>query len=97
MDIGHIIVETNAQEVVKAVNSREYDDSAISHLIAEVKSLLGSNFLNHECVFVSRDCNQAAYKLAALGYLCTEGEVLVTSSLYESVSIIVANNLLANE
>jgi len=93
MGIGHIIVETDAQEVVKAVNSREYDDSAVSHLIEEIKSLLGSNFLNHECVFVSRECNQAAHRSAALGFLCTEGEDLVTSSLSESVYVIVANDL----
>ena len=67
MDIDHIIVETDAQEVIKTVNSREYDDSAVNHMIAEIKSLLGSNFLNHECVFVSRDCNQAAHNLAAFG------------------------------
>jgi hypothetical protein len=75
----------------------KYDESVASHLIAQIKSLLGSNFLNYECVFVSRECNQAAHRLAVLGFLCTEGEDLVTSSLSESVAIIVANDLLANE
>jgi hypothetical protein len=90
MGIGQIIVETDPQEVVKAMRSMAYDDSVVSHLIAEIKSLLGLNYLRHECVFVGRDCNQAAHKLTALGYLCTEGEDLVTCSLPESVSVIVA-------
>lgn len=97
LGIGRIIVQTDAQEVVKAINSMAYDDSVVGHLIAKVKSLLGSNFLSYECVFVGRECNQAAHELAALGHLCIEGEELVTSSPPESVSVIVANNLLANE
>jgi hypothetical protein len=83
LGIGQIIVETDAQEVVKAINSSSYDDSVVGHLIVEVKSLLGSNFLG--------------YELAALGYLCNESEELVTNSLPKSVSVIVANDLLANE
>ena len=83
--------------MVKAIKSNSYEGSAVGHLIDEVKSLLGSNFLGFECVFVGRDCNRAAHELAALGYLCTEGKELVTNSMPKSVYVIVANDLLANE
>jgi hypothetical protein len=46
---------------------------------------------------VGRECNRAAHELAALGYLCNEGEELVTNSLPKNVSVIVANDMLANE
>ena len=46
---------------------------------------------------MGRECNRAADELAALGYLCSDGEELVTNSLSESVSVIVGNDLLANE
>jgi hypothetical protein len=49
---GQIIFETFAQEIAKAVSSRTYDDLVVGHHIAEIKSLLGSNFLSYECVFV---------------------------------------------
>jgi ribonuclease HI len=45
LGIGRIIVETGAQEVVKAVMSSSYDGSATSLLISEIKSLVDSNFL----------------------------------------------------
>jgi hypothetical protein len=35
--------------------------------------------------------------MGSLGYLCIEGEELVTNSMPEGVSVIVADNLLANE
>jgi ribonuclease HI len=52
LGIGRIIVETDAQEVVKAIMSSSYDGSAASLLISEIKSLVDSNFLYFECVHV---------------------------------------------
>jgi hypothetical protein len=48
-------------------------------------------------VFIGRECNRAAHKLAVLGYVCNEGEEVISNSLPENVSVIVANDLLANE
>lgn len=59
LGIGRLILETNAMEVVGAVNSEVYDASAVSHLIEEIKSLLSLNFISFECVFGSRSCNEA--------------------------------------
>lgn len=97
LGIGRIIVESDAKEVVSAFNSSSYDDSVLGHLIDEVKFLLSSNFLEFKYVFVSRDCNRAAHELAALGYSCTEGEEIITDSLPEIVSVVVANDLLVVE
>jgi len=61
LGIGRIIVETDAQEVVKAIKSSSYDASVVGHLVDEIKFLLASNFLSFECVFIGRECNRAAH------------------------------------
>ena len=86
LGIGRLQVESDAQEVVRAINSDVYDMSVVGHLVDEIKSLVFSNFISFECIHVGRDCNRAAHELAALGYLCTEGKELVTNSMPESVS-----------
>ena len=66
-----VIIETDAMEVVKAVYSDEYDLSAMTHLVAELRSLLVMNFhewrITHRC----RTANSAAHSLAALGSCCS--------------------------
>lgn len=37
LGIGHIILETDAREVVKALNSKAYDGSVVGHLVEEIK------------------------------------------------------------
>jgi ribonuclease HI len=97
LGIGRILVETDAQEVARAIKSADFDLSAVGHLIDEIKSLLCSNFISFECVHISRDCNRAAHKLAALGHLCNDGEEVITNSAPDDVLVIVANDLLVNE
>jgi hypothetical protein len=75
LGIGRIIVETDAQEVVKAIKSSSYDASVVGHLVDEIKFLLASNFLSFECVFIGRECNRAAHELAVLGYVCNQGRI----------------------
>lgn len=48
-------------------------------------------------MFIGRDCTRVAHELATLGYVCNEGEEVVTNSLPKNVSVIVANHLLAGE
>jgi len=97
LGIGRILLDSDAQEVVRAIKSCEYDLSAEGHFIDEIKSLLCSNFIFFECVHVGRECNRAAHELAALDHLCNEGKELITNSIPDVVSVIVANDLLANE
>ena len=97
LGIGHIILETDAQEVVRAMNSTAYDDSVVGHLVEEIKFLSRSNFISFECVHVGRTCNEAAHVLAKMGYLCPEGEEIISDSMPDDIFVIVANDLLANE
>jgi ribonuclease HI len=52
LGISRIIVKTDAQEVVKAIKSCTYDASVVGHLVDEIKSLLVSNFICWECVYI---------------------------------------------
>jgi hypothetical protein len=42
-------------------------------------------------------CNEAAHGLARIGYLCSEGEGIVSDSVPDDIAVIVTNDLLANE
>jgi hypothetical protein len=44
--VGHVVVETDDAEVVKAVYSEAYDFSAMTHLVQELHSLLVDNFIS---------------------------------------------------
>lgn len=46
---------------------------------------------------MSRSCNEVAHELASLGYLCIEGEEIISDSVPDCISVIVANDLLADE
>jgi hypothetical protein len=47
--------------------------------------------------FLTLASNEAAHELASLGYLCTEGEGVISDSVPDDIAVIVANDWLANE
>jgi hypothetical protein len=47
--VGHVILETDALEVVQAVYSDAFDLSAVTFLVGEFRSLLEFNFIS--CMF----------------------------------------------
>ena len=55
--IGHLILETDAQEVVQAIKIGKYLDTVVGHLLAEIKALASFNMLSFECVFRGRTGN----------------------------------------
>lgn len=93
--IGRLILETDAQEVVKALNSSLYDDSVAGHLVKEIKIPSSLNFIHFQCLFASRVCNVAAHELVKFGSVCIEGEEIISDSMPNCIFVIVANDLLA--
>jgi hypothetical protein len=51
LGVGHLILETDAQDVVQGIKTNNFLDSAIGHLLAEIKSLVRLNLFTFECVF----------------------------------------------
>lgn len=62
MRIGRLILETDAQKMVRAVKIEGYHESDVGHLLEEIKSLVTVNFISFECIFVGRLCNKAAHE-----------------------------------
>ena len=63
----YVILESDASNLVKALNSCEYDSSTIGVLVKEAKTSCSLYF--DQCVFSfsRRACNSAAYELAKFG------------------------------
>ena len=51
LGIGQLILETDAQKVVSAINTTNYADTATGHLVEEIKSLVDWNFMSLHLVF----------------------------------------------
>lgn len=81
--------------VVQGIKTNNLLDSAVGHLLAEIKSLVRLNLLSFECVFVGRTGNGVAHELARLGSLCNEGEQIISSVLPVGIDVMVANDVLA--
>jgi ribonuclease HI len=65
--VGHVIIETDAVEVVQAVYPDAFELSAVTNLVAELRSLLDFNFISWHVQHCPHSCNKVAHELAALG------------------------------
>jgi Zn finger protein HypA/HybF involved in hydrogenase expression len=93
LGIGRLILETNALMIKQAISLDAFDAMAEGSLLEELKFLVRVNFLEFECSFLSRVGNRAAHALAALRYVCVEGEELITRSIPKDVHVIVSDDL----
>lgn len=64
---NRIIFESDSSNLVKALNSREYDNATIGMLVKEARSLCTLNFVSSSFSFSRRECNGVAHKLAKCG------------------------------
>ena len=71
LEISWLILETDAQEVVRALESEADAASVFGYLVEEIKSLPRLNLSSFEGCFVKRVCNVAAREQAGLGHVCT--------------------------
>ena len=70
LGVGHVIVETDAVEVVQAVYSQDFYLSPVAFLVEELRGLLEMNFISWRVQQRPRSCNRVAHELAILGSLC---------------------------
>ena len=59
-------MESDSLKAVRAINSDNFDDTTVGHLVEEIKSLVSFSFLSHVCQFKGRNCNQAAHESGPL-------------------------------
>uniref|UniRef100_A0ACD5UCA6 Uncharacterized protein n=1 Tax=Avena sativa TaxID=4498 RepID=A0ACD5UCA6_AVESA len=64
---NRIIFESDASNLMRALNSRDYDKATIGVLLKEARSLCRLNFSSFMFSFCRRACNAVGHELAKLG------------------------------
>jgi ribonuclease HI len=90
--VGHVVVETDAAEVVKAVYSEAYDFSAMTHLVQELHTLLVDNFISWFVKYCPRSCNRVGHELAILGTACAPEDDPILDSIPACIQCVLADD-----
>lgn len=97
LSISNLIVETDALVIQQELASSAPCDRHEGGFIYELRSLVRSNFAHFECVFKNRACSAAAHALADLGYVCVEGEEIISVTFPLNINVIVSAVSSANK
>lgn len=97
LGVSRLILETDALMLQQELASKEYCAKPEGGLVQELKVIVSTIFSFFVCSFKRRECNQVAHALAELGYACSEGEELISSSVPDIVNIFVTADLMAVE
>jgi ribonuclease HI len=62
-----VLVESDCQTLVNALNKASYDRSPIGVVVRDTRMMARLNFVSSSFVFAKRDCNKVAHAIAALG------------------------------
>ena len=67
LGVNNIILETDAQQVVWAIQGDDFRLAVVGGLVDELKDLVVENFASFIVKYVPRDCNRVAHELASIG------------------------------
>ena len=90
--VGHVVVESDDVAVVQAVYSSAYDLSAVTHLVAELRSLLSMNFISWVVQQSPRSCNRVAHELASLGSMSDPAMAPVLVPIQAHIMYLIADD-----
>ena len=92
-DVGHIIIETDAVEVVQAVYSQAFYFSLVTFLVEELRGILEMNFISWRVPQRPRSCNnnRVAHELATLGSMCEPDVDYVVAPIPNFIACIIAD------
>jgi ribonuclease HI len=62
-----VLLESDCQVLVNALNKADYDRSPIGVLVRDARMMARLNFVSSSFVFSKRECNKVAHAIAALG------------------------------
>lgn len=89
-----IIVEVDASNLGKALNSQELDRSLDGALFRQIRAFLLTNFASFDIVVCPRICNKVADCLASFGVgVGASGSPLFWNQAPEFVSVLVSGDL----
>jgi ribonuclease HI len=95
MSIGanNIILETDAQEVVWALQGDDFRLSVVGGLVHELKDLVIGNFSSFIIKHAPRDCNRVAHELALIGSRSNNLVPSVLAGVPSCITVLVSGDL----
>lgn len=93
LGISSIILETDAQHVVWAIQGDDYRLAVVGGLIHELKDMVSENFASCLVKHVPRDCNRVAHELASVGSRRSASAPLVLPGVPDCIMVVVSGDL----
>jgi hypothetical protein len=79
--IGNVQFESDSQNLMKAVQSIEFDLALEGIIYRDIRSFVRLNFISAKFIFCPRTCNKVAHAMTALGASQTERQILWLESV----------------
>jgi hypothetical protein len=89
--LAQLIIETDSSNLVRAIESTEFDSAPERVIYRNIKSFIRLNFKLVKVLFCPRGCNKVAHALGALGASRAESSRLWLDEAPDSVMLIVAS------
>jgi ribonuclease HI len=67
LGISNVILETDAQQAVWAIQGDDFRLAVVGGLVHDLKDLIAESFTTFSTNYVPHDCNKIAHKLASSG------------------------------
>jgi ribonuclease HI len=93
LGISDIVLESDAKQVITAIEGDEFKLSPVGGIVPELKELLAENFSHFQVKYAPRDCNRVAHELAVIGYKCHEAQPSVLTGVPYCIMYLVSSDL----
>lgn len=93
LGITNLIMETDAMQVVWAVQGDDFRLAAVGGLVHVLKEMLVDNFANCSIKYIPRECNRVAHELAAIGSRSSVHEPSVLPGVPFCMMVLVSSDL----
>ena len=90
--MAQVTIETDASNLVRAVETTEYDRAPEGVLYRDIRSFIRLNFNSVKFLYCPRTCNKVTHALGAIGASQYESSRLWLDSVPDSVSVLVAGD-----
>jgi hypothetical protein len=91
--VNNIILETDAQQVVWAIQGDAFKLAPVGGLVYELKDLVVENVASFIVKYVPRDCNRVAHELASIGSRSHDLVPTVLAGVPNCILVLVSGDL----
>jgi hypothetical protein len=90
---NNIILESNAQQAVWALQGDDFRLAVVGGVVHKVKDLLEGNFGSITIKYASRECNRVAHELALIGSKSVISAPVVMAGVPNCIMVLVSSDL----